>query len=392
MKLLVFSSLYPDSTRPRHGIFVETRLRQLIAQGGIEATVIAPVPWFPFSHSMFGSYAAYARVPYSEIRHGITVFHPRYLLLPKIGMSLAPWLMAMAATQLARSLLRGGNVFDAIDAHYFYPDGVAAALVARKLGKPLVITARGSDLNVLPNYRLPRKWICWAAGRAAHLVTVSRSLKQRLITLGVPDGKITVLRNGVDTALFAPVARDAVRASLQLAGHVVLSVGNLVRAKGHDMAIRAAARIPDVQLVIIGEGPDRARLQALADESGLDSRVRFAGNMAQSELRNYYGAADVLVLASEREGWPNVLLEAMACGTPVVAAQTGGTPEIVAAPEAGMLLHERTTDALVSAMKALRVQTPDRAATRAYAERFGWAETCAGQRRIFSAIVNGARP
>ena len=386
MKLLVFSSLYPDSTRPRHGIFVETRLRHLQAHHDLEAKVIAPVPWFPLAHSAFGSYAAYPRVPHAEMHNGISVRHPRYLLLPKVGMSIAPWLMARAAIRSARALMREGYDFDAIDAHYFYPDGVAAALIARQLGKPLVITARGSDLNLLTRYALPRRWIRWAAHQAAHLVTVSRALKQVLIDLGVAQEKITVLRNGVDVDLFAPVARETMRATLDFRGFTLLSVGNLVAAKGHDLVIAATARIPDAQLVIIGEGPDRARLTALAATQGVADRVRFVGNMQQDTLRNYYGAADVLILASAREGWPNVLLEAMACGTPVIAANTGGTPEIITAPEAGLLLPERNAAAIVSAIHALRKRAPDRNATRAYAERFGWDETSAGQLRIFNDI------
>jgi len=386
MKLLIFSSLYPDSTRPRHGIFVETRLQQLLAHHDIEAKVIAPVPWFPLAHAAFGSYAAYAHVPRAEMHNGICVNHPRYLHLPKVGMSIAPWLMARAAIRKVHALMREGFEFDAIDAHYFYPDGVAAALIARQLGKPLVITARGSDLNLLTRYALPRRWIRWAANQATHLVTVSGALKQILIDLGVAAEKITVLRNGVDTVLFTPVVRETMRATLDFRDFVMLSVGNLVAAKGHDLAIAATARIPDAHLVIIGEGADRTRLTAFAATLGVTDRVRFVGNMQQDALRNYYGAADALILASAREGWPNVLLEAMACGTPVVAANTGGTPEIITAPEAGLLLTARSVDAIVSAIQSLRARMPDRGATRTFAERFGWDETSAGQLRIFNQI------
>ena len=386
MKLLVFSSLYPDSTRPRHGIFVETRLRHLLTDSAIQARVIAPVPWFPFTHPRYGSYAAYARVPQAETYNAITVRHPRYLLLPKIGMSIAPWLMARAVMGSVRALMREGYDFDAIDAHYFYPDGIAAALIARQLNKPLVITARGSDLNLLARYSLPRRWICWAAKQATHLITVSRALQQVLIGLGVPQEKITVLRNGVDTNLFAPVERTSERATLNFRSFTMLSVGNLVPAKGHDLAIAATARIPDAQLVIIGEGPDRTRLKELAVAQEVTERVRFIDNIDQKTLRAYYGAADVLILASAREGWPNVLLEAMACGTPVIAANAGGTPEIITEPEAGLLLTERSADAIVSAVSALRERALDRTATRVYAERFGWDETTRGQREIFSRI------
>src|SRR5688500_13810977 len=130
MKILTFSTLYPHPARPIHGIFVETRLRQLVASGRITSKVIAPVPWFPFRHAWFGEYALHARAPREEERNGIEVLHPRYPLLPKIGMTMAPLLLAYAARPTIERLSQA-YPFDLIDAHYLYPDGVAAALIGR---------------------------------------------------------------------------------------------------------------------------------------------------------------------------------------------------------------------------------------------------------------------
>ena len=145
MKILTFSTLFPNSEKPGHGIFVQTRLRHLVASGQVEARVVAPAPWFPFKHPMFGQYARQAKVPRSEVRFGLQVEHPPYLVLPKIGMNVAPLLLAQAAKPAIGRLIDEGFDFDLIDAHYFYPDGVAAAMLARYFNKPLVITARGSD-------------------------------------------------------------------------------------------------------------------------------------------------------------------------------------------------------------------------------------------------------
>jgi len=389
MRILTFSTLYPNAARPAHGIFVETQLRQQLASGQIESMVVAPVPWFPSRNPVFGAYAVHAGAPREERRHGIEVLHPRYLVLPKIGMTLAPLLMAQSLKPVIERVLARFQ-FDLIDAHYFYPDGVAAVLLGRHFGKPVVITALGTDVNLITRYWLPRQMILWAARHAAGLITVSGALKDRLVALGVPSGRIEVFRNGVDLQLFRPVDRDACRNRLGFTRTTLLSVGNLVTIKGHDLAIRALRLLPEMNLVIIGNGPERAALGTLAQESGVADRVAFAGVMAQEDLRHYYGAADALILASSREGWANVLLESMACGTPVVASRVGGTPEVVTAPEAGLMMAERTPEALADAVRRLFGHYPDRNATRRYAEGFSWADTTAGQLRLFRRILQVA--
>lgn len=390
LRLLTFTTLYPNAAQPHHGLFVEQRLRELLAGGGVEARVVAPVPWFPWAYARFGRYAQFARVPAVEQRHGITVLHPRYAAVPKVGMTLAPLLLAAAAAPTIERLRRSGYAFDAIDAHYFYPDGVAAAWLARRFGRPLVITARGSDVNLIARYRLPRALIRWAAARAAHVVTVCQALKDRLGEIGVAPAHMTVLRNGVDLERFRPVDRAAERARLGLRGTTLLCVGHLVALKGHDIVIRALAVLPGVELLIVGYGEEEARLKRLAAAHGVAERTRFVGAVPQEELRGYYGAADALVLASSREGWANVLLESMACGTPVIASDVGGSPEVVAAPEAGVLMGERTPAGVVQAFHRLFAAYPDRAATRRYAESFSWAATTRGQRELYARVTGKA--
>ncbi len=387
MKILTFSTLYPNAARPNHGIFVETRLRHLLQSGNVEARVVAPVPWFPSSNPRYGRYAAFARAPRQEQRNGIEVIHPQYLSLPKIGMTVAPFLMAAGAQSVMASMVRGEWDFDIIDAHYFYPDGVAAAILGEKLNKPVVITARGTDINLLPQFAFPRRMILWAAKRAAAVITVSAGLKTVLAQLGVDSSNISVLRNGVDTRLFHPTDREAQRARLGLAGTVLLMVGNLVALKGHEIMLRALPDFPDACLLIVGEGEEEQTLRTLAGALGIEDRVRFLGAMPQEQLPAYYGAADALLLASSREGWPNVLLEAMACGTPVVSTCVGGTSEVVAAPEAGVLMTERSAPGMLEALNRLFSNYPDRNLTRRYAERFSWDDTTRGQLALFSRIL-----
>jgi glycosyltransferase involved in cell wall biosynthesis len=389
VRILTFSTLYPNSAQPGHGVFVETQLRQMLQAGEHESVVMAPVPWFPSEHAWFGRYSVYARVPREEERHGIRVLHPRYLVLPKIGMTLAPFLLARSALPAMRRLLERFP-FDVIDAHYFYPDGVAAVMLGMRLGKPVVISALGTDVNVIPSYRWPRQMILWAARHAGGMITVARALKDRLVALGVPDTRIEVLRNGVDLRLFRPVDRDEWRGKLGFTGTTLLSVGNLVTHKGHDLAIRALSLLPGMRLVIVGNGPERENLAALAQDLRLADRVTFAPVMPQEKLRHYFGAADALVLASSREGWANVLLESMACGTPVIASRVGGTPEVITAPEAGVLMAQRTPQALADAARRLFAKYPDRAATRRYAEAYSWDATTERHLQLFQRVITSA--
>ena len=387
MKLLTFSTLFPNAQQPNHGIFVETRLRYLLASGQAQARVVAPIPWFPSSNPRFGSYSRFAKVPKSDQRHGIDIVHPRFASVPKIGMTMAPMLLAQAVKPVIGRIIDEGYDFDVLDAHYFYPDGVAAVMLGKYFNKPVVITARGTDINLIPQFRLPRKMILWAAQNASGVVTVCNALKDEMVQLGVAADKITPLRNGVDLQRFQPMDRAAARATLGLERFTLLSVGLLDPRKAHDLIIKALPSLPDVDLLIAGTGPEKKNLEQLAQELGVADRVTLLGPVPQTELKTYYNAADALVLASSREGWANVLLEAMACGTPVVASNVWGTPEVVAAPEAGELMPERTPQGLVTALSKLRANYPDHAATRRYAERFSWDPTTQGQIDLFHSVM-----
>jgi teichuronic acid biosynthesis glycosyltransferase TuaC len=390
IRLVTFTTLYPNAAQPTNGVFVENRLRHLLADGRVTSRVVAPTPWFPRAlASHVAAYAAFARVPPAERRFDIPILHPRFPVVPKLGMSVAPLLLYARSLPVLRRLQAEAD-FDLIDAHYFYPDGVAAILLGKALRKPVVITARGTDINLIPRHWLPRRQIRYAARHAAGIVAVSQALKDALVALGVAPSSVRVLRNGVDLEMFRPLDRLALRAELRLDGPTLLSVGNLIDFKGNDLVIAALAALPHHNLLIAGEGPERATLERLAAQIGVAERVRFLGRIAHDRLAALYSAADALVLASSREGWPNVLLEAMACGTPVVAAKVGGIPEVVRAPEAGLLLAERSVDAIGAAVARLFANLPDRARTRRYAEGYGWGETTEGQIALFTEILAGS--
>lgn len=391
MRLLTFSSLYPNSVQTHHGIFVEERLKHLINIGQISATVVAPVPWFPFKSANFGRYSMFAKVPIKERRNGIEVFHPRYIVIPKVGMGMAPSLMYRSLIGFMRGLAQDGHGFDLIDAHYFYPDGVAAVRCGTSLRRPVVITARGSDINVIAKFPGPRRKILQAASQAAAIVTVSRALRERLLELGVDGGKVWTLRNGVDLEQFRPLTsvRPDVKQSSKT-GWTWLFVGNLVADKGVDLAIKALSLVENVTLLVVGDGPDRAVLRTLSSRLHVDHRVIFWGSVNHESLCDFYNAADALMLPSRREGLPNVVLEALACGTPVIATRVGGIPEVLPGEGGGILIDERTPEVIVSAWEKLRSKGFDRALIRKYAEQFGWASTVRRQTDLYEDIRSKA--
>ena len=388
-KVLVFTTLYPNTIQKTHGIFVENRLQHLVSRGVIDARVIAPVPWFPFRSRVFGRYADFARVPFHETRFGIKILHPRYPIIPKMGMTLAPLLLYRATKAVTKRLIDSGFDFDLIDAHYFYPDGVAAVLLGIHFKKPVVITAHGTDINLIPGNSIPRNMIRWTANRAAGLVTVSQALKRELQRIETGAEGVRVFRNGVDLSVFGPVDRDTVRKQLSLHGPTILSVGNLIPLKGHDIVIKSLPLLPDMTLLIVGEGLERSSLERLAKELGVDNRVRFLGTIEHERMCEIYSATDALVLASDREGLPCVLLESMACGTPVIASAVGGVPEVIRSSVAGDLLTHRDPEAVANSVKALLAKPPCRADTRAYAEQFDWSSTTQGQLDLFREILKG---
>ncbi|HEU5297033.1 MAG TPA: glycosyltransferase [Burkholderiaceae bacterium] len=390
-RILTFTSLFPSSARPRHGIFVQTRLQQVQRRHPVDVRVVAPVPWFPFRSTAFGDYAKFAATPRrATLDGGLQVSYPRYLMLPKIGVARQPDAMARAAMPEIEQLRASGWVPQLIDAHYLYPDGVAAALLAERTGTPFVMTARGTDVNVLARMPGPGRRIAWAARRAAAVIAVSAQLKKGLVELGVDADRVVVLRNGVDPEQFRPVDRASARREFALPdGPLIAGVGNLVPEKGFELAIEALALLPAATLVLVGDGPQHESLAALARRRGVSHRLRMLPVMPQSRLPSLYSAADALVVTSTREGWPNVVLEALSCGTPVASVDVGAVGEILTDSLVGRVVGQRDPGQLATAVRSLLQAPPASEAVRRHAGRFDWATIARGQFEVFEHALTG---
>jgi glycosyltransferase involved in cell wall biosynthesis len=387
--VLTYSSLFPNGVDATHGIFVARRLAELSRSASFSATVVAPVPWFPFRSAIFGRYGEFARIPRTEELFGWQVRHPRYPVIPKIGMLAAPQAMYKATLRSARSAIDEMGGIDLIDAHYLYPDAVAASRLADDLRVPMIITARGSDVNVIGRMKGPRRMILEAAQRARAVVAVSRALASGMRQMGIDDKKIHVMPNGVDLDRFHPGNRDLARRHLDTGGPVFLSVGALKEAKGHDVVIDAMRHLPEANLFIVGTGEYEKALRSRVSELKLTDRVSFTGRLSESDLIPYYQAADALMLMSRREGMPNVVLESLACGTPVIATDVGGIADVVTDPAMGILLEKRTAEAVAEAWHTLRDRNIDRGRVRRLAGRLTWDNTTAKLRELMEYCATG---
>jgi teichuronic acid biosynthesis glycosyltransferase TuaC len=306
----------------------------------------------------------------------MTVFHPRYLLIPKISMPLHGLLMFCGSYGLVRKLQRK-NQFAAIDAHYVYPDGFAAILLGRRLRLPVVISARGTDMNLFPRFKLIRPMIRWTLRRVAGGIGVCTPLREAMVEMGLPLKHSTVIGNGIDLERFQPIERGEARRLLGLpaAATVLLAVGALIPRKGFHLLIPTFARIvkekPNSYLYIIGEGNQRAELETLSKKLGVSDRVCLVGVQPNEELNKWYSSADVSCLVSSREGWPNVLLESLACGTPVVATTVWGVPEVITSPKLGVLV-EQNLESITQGLNSALGQQWDRRALIEHARSRTW--------------------
>ena len=392
MNILVFTSLFPNNQSPNHGIFIQQRLQHSMVQHGWNVKVMAPVPYYP--RGLGGWRAKYRKVVYHETCAGMEVWHPRYVMIPKIGMIFQGLFLFLSVWWQVRVLQRAFP-FDLIDAHYVYPDGFAAILLGWVTRVPVVVSVRGSDVNVFKDIPIIRQLIIWTLRKADSVIVVSEALKQVSMRLGVHEEKIRVIPNGVDPEKFFSIPQEEARKKIGFIGDgqsLILSVCHLTENKGLDVLLEGLALLSEKtptlnwSLYIVGDGVERERLEFLAQSLGLASRVRFCGPVPHMQLVWFYNAADVCCLLSEREGWPNVIVESLACGTPVLATSVGGIPEIITSPKVGTLVP-RKPEHVAKALKASLACTWSKPEILNYAQQFRWSQTAGAVKEVFQSLL-----
>lgn len=384
LKILVLTNLFPTPWDPQRSAFNRQQFEFLGRRHDVD--VLTAVD---FRERLRGARGT-VEVP------GLRTDCFTFVYPPVIGRALHAvcWLGCLLLQRGAR--VRAAK-YEVILASWGYPDAVAAGWFARMLGIPYVVKLHGSDINVLAAGGLRRRQVGQALRHAGGVVAVSRALADKSVAIGADPARVLTIYNGVDGERFAPGSRAEARVRLQLseASPLLLFVGNLKRAKGCVDLLEAfpalLARQPQARLIFIGTGACRAELLERAAALGCASRVELRGGVPHAELGDWFRAADLLCLPSHNEGVPNVVLEAMACGTPVVATRVGGIPEVLPA-FAGTLVSPHNQaglgDALIEA--STRVWDSDRIAQ--HARGFRWEDNIDRLERMLTAVVAGAMP
>ncbi len=362
MRITVLTSLYPFPARPFEGIFAARRW-EAMAQRGHEISVLIPTPWAPLP---IGPYRDIAGAPRHETRSGIPVHRPRYLHIPKQAMPNAKRFAKLALKHLDPAT-------DVVVCDYAWPASMIAPALKRA-GVPCVVNGRGSDvLQVMGETNLGAQ-LAANLKAAGNWCAVSQDLVDSMDDLAGAEGRGVLVPNGVDSEHFAPGDRCEARKKLDLptAGPLVLVVGHLIQRKDPLLGLNAFAQgaPANARLCFVGRGPLADSLKAEIERLGLQDRVQLAGERPPAELLHWYRAADLVMLTSTREGRPNVVLEALSCGTPVLATKAGGTGELL--PDARFLSESRDPIKLGSMLAELLNNPPASVELRAIAEPLSW--------------------
>lgn len=398
MRVLSIATLFPNPVKPSFGVFVGNQMRAVVARGEVDLTVVSPIGIPPWPLSMREPYVRLKDVPEVSDVAGLSVHYPKFTTYPKLGGDTNPGRIARAVLPLVRKLHRE-KPFDLVDAQFFFPDGPAAAIVARELGVPLTIKSRGADIHFWGQRPHALRQMLDAAKGSAGLLAVSQALREDMIALGMPADRIEIHYTGLDREKFHPIERGAARALVSAMpnlgiwseGPLIVTPGALIPRKGQALVIEALPRLPQARLALAGAGEDEARLRALAKRLGVEERVHFLGLVDHELLPHVLCAADVLVLPSASEGLANVWVEGLACGTPIVIPDIGGAREIVSDASAGRIAA-RTPEAIAAAVEDILADPPSQAQVAEHVSRFSWGVNAQNIVRFWKGVLGERVP
>jgi glycosyltransferase involved in cell wall biosynthesis len=370
MKVLVITNLFGFPWDPTRGMFNQQQFDRLAQR--VDLSVLVAVPWTDALKR--------PRAYWSARRDGQKLWpYVDYFIfwyLPGVAQSFHS-VFFFVSLVLQRPLTLFVKRWQALIGSWGFPDAVATSWVGRLTATPVLMKVHGTDVNDYLDVAPKRRQIMSAVQHSRAVMCASAALGARLVQEGAARERVHAIYNGVDSTRFVPASRQAARAALGLAAQaqLLLFIGNLKPAKGCvdllDAFIHVAATQPELQLIVIGAGAARDTITQRAAQNGLSQRVHLAGKVAHDQLPDWFAACDLFCLPSHNEGVPNVVLEAMACGVPVLATRVGGIPEVV--PEfAGVLVPVQDGPALAAALSAALARTWDTQRIATHARSFSW--------------------
>jgi len=389
LNIITLATLFPNAEKPNFGIFVERQTAEIASRDGINLTVINPIGIPPFPLSLLAPYRSLKALPLVDQWNGMTVYRPRFLLIPKYGVANNPSLIYEAVLPILRQIHEETPI-DLIDAEFFYPDGPAAMQLAEALDVPFTVKARGADIHYWGHNPSTGYQVKEAGTKASGLLAVSQAIKEDMVGLDMDANKITVHYTGLDQEKFKPLDRTKAKAEWGVEGRLIVSVGALIERKNQDLIINAMPHLPDCTLVLAGSGEEEQNYRKLAHKLGVSSRVGFAGNVPHDKLPSLLGAADVMVLASKSEGLANAWVEALACGTPIVISEAGGARELLKDKAAGRVVAQNST-AIADAVQSILDNPQTQENVRKSVQQFSWKTNGDNLHAFFKTVTNSAK-
>ena len=385
LRIAVVSRYFPSSGEPWQGRSAYQTIRALTSRAEVHV-------FYPNS-----AYPSFLR-PRTRLYNGldksyspadVSVSYHDYPAIPLIS---RPFNGAMAAN----ALLPHVRAFrpDLIFSIFLYPDSYAALQIAKKLRVPLVAMGIGSDIHSIAD-RISAKYTRTVLRETDFLVTVSDDLRQKALAMGASPERSRAVVNGCDLSVFHVRDRGDARRQLELdpKSRIVLYIGRMDVRKGLRELVDASAKLrakePNLQVYMVGEGPDRPQITQAIDAAGAAGYVHTLPPCKPDDVALWMAAADVVTLPSYMEGCPNVVLEALACGRPVVATRVGGIPEIMSAA-CGRLIPPRDSDALAEALEAVLTTSWNANSISSHWSR-SWSTVAGELMEIFNSVVGTSR-
>lgn len=393
LNIVVISNSFPNNEQAHRGVYIKQTVDYL--KSFVNIRIVCPLPWFPSFKffERFQKWSVFGRISYMYRFENWDVISPKYLSLPKISAHLSSLLMLPSVLRAVRRLHRAKTI-DLLHAHNIFPEGVTAVVVGKIMRIPVIISARGTDINeAASSGKLRCMQICWALMNADRVTAVSRALCEKISVLAPAIRDVSCISNGVNSDVFYLKDRVILREKYNINPdkRIFLFVGKFREVKGVEYLLQALDLLNknsdlDFDMVLIGTGPLKQSYIDTVESYGISEKVSFLGNLNHRLVSEWLSVADIFCLPSLNEGMPNVVLEALSCGVPVVATDVGGIPDVVSS-ENGILVPPRNPMRLADALDSVVKKKWSREKVQRTVSNYTWEATTEKYYHVYLDVI-----